>query len=180
MSKEKKSTNVQIYKRLLGYAMNYKKRLFLGIACGMVAGGSIFGVLAQAEKLLSSFGKNKAPDEVIVEVQRGDKIEKLKVEHVTREVDGNNIPSDFVAGDDVLKVTPVFVPIGSDQIPPWAKEFLENTVGVELYNKRGQPTGIIVVLAAIGFVILMLLNTTRIYNLANNIRSMIITAEPLW
>ncbi|MCH2204964.1 MAG: ABC transporter ATP-binding protein/permease [Lentisphaerales bacterium] len=163
MSKEKKSTNVQIYKRLLGYAMNYKKRLFLGIACGMVAGGSIFGVLAQAEKLLSSFGKNKAPDEVIVEVQRGDKIEKLKVEHVTREVDGNNIPSDFVAGDDVLKVTPVFVPIGSDQIPPWAKEFLENTVGVELYNKRGQPTGIIVVLAAIGFVILMLLKTVATY-----------------
>jgi ATP-binding cassette, subfamily B, bacterial MsbA len=162
MSK-KDTTNWAIYRRLMNYALRYKLRLFTGIACGMVAGGSIFGVLGQADKLLSSFGKNSAPNEVLLEVEREGQIEKLKINHITKQVDDKEVDADLKKHDKVIKVTPVFIPLGSDEIPAWGKDLLENKLGIELYNSRGQPTGIIVIMAALGFLILMLLKTIATY-----------------
>lgn len=161
MSKEKKPTNLQTYKRLLSYAMRYKGRLFLGVLCGMLAGGSVFGVLAQSERLLASFGKNSVPDEVVLEVQRDGRVERLKVDKVSLvEGEGN---ANLLAGDEILKVEPIHKPMGSYEIPGWLKDFLVNTLGLELYNDKGQPTGIIVAAAAIGFILLMLFKTVATY-----------------
>lgn len=143
--------------------MRYKLTLFLGIACGVLAGGSVFGVLAQANKVLGSFGENKPPKEVILEVEREGKTEILKVDHITRQEGEEDVPAALKDGDKLTKVTPVVIPLGSDKFPEWLRDFLENKLKFELYDANGQPTGIIVVLAILGLVFIMLLKAVLTY-----------------
>ena len=141
-----KNSSWKTYRRLLGYAWRYKGRLCLGVLCGMLAGASLIGVLAQANKMLSAFGENKPPDEIILTVEKDGQRRKYSAEQV-REILPDNKKVDTVPeeGGTLTEVEPVITPIGSQEIPPWAKEFLTDTLGIELYNAKGQPTGIVVI-----------------------------------
>ncbi|MCK5529114.1 MAG: hypothetical protein KAI74_05480, partial [Kiritimatiellae bacterium] len=45
MTDQNSSSAYSIYRRLLGYARPYKTHLIIGILAGIVAGGSVFGML---------------------------------------------------------------------------------------------------------------------------------------
>ncbi|MFW6414325.1 MAG: ABC transporter ATP-binding protein [Verrucomicrobiota bacterium] len=58
-------TTLKTYKRLLVFAKPYKTRLIIGIVCGILAGGSLFGALRFIGPVFKPFEKEVSPDTMV-------------------------------------------------------------------------------------------------------------------
>lgn len=58
-------TTVKTYKRLLVFVKPYKSRLIIGIVCGILAGGSLFGALQFIGPVFKPFEKEVTPDTLV-------------------------------------------------------------------------------------------------------------------
>ncbi len=103
MSEASKSVNqgkFSVYKRMLSYALRYRGRLLLGIICGLIAGGSIFGVLRGVTVTVSALKGPGTPDAFELEVKRGN--ETIMVPVLTKKSDKAASTILLEPGDQVI------------------------------------------------------------------------------
>ncbi|MEN9359388.1 MAG: hypothetical protein RL095_923 [Verrucomicrobiota bacterium] len=102
--KSVKEGKFSVYKRMLSYALRYRGRLLLGIVCGLIAGGSIFGVLRGVTVTVSALEGSGTPDSFELEVKRGQEILVVPVASPKKE----DAPASLLKpGDQVLASRPV-------------------------------------------------------------------------
>ena len=163
MPDKKETDNWKTYKRLLGYAMRYKKRLFIGVFFGLVTGSTVIGILLQADTFLQKLAGGPLPLETQIVVQNGDEVKKLKVTGISLdEGKEKSTPAKLVEGDVVSKVTEV-VEEEKAPLPGWAMNFITETLGINIVDGDGKTTGIFVILAAIGLALVFFVRAVSSY-----------------
>ena len=66
-------STLKTYKRLLTYVKPYKTRLIIGLLCGVLAGGSLFGALRFIGPVFKPFETEVTPDNLVQEEKQGSK-----------------------------------------------------------------------------------------------------------
>lgn len=163
MSKEKKASNWNTYKRLISYAMRYKKRLFIGIFFGLVTGGTVLGILFQADIFLKQLAGGQAPAETKLELVHEDgETQKVIVDNIFADDEsGNKVAADIPEGAKVVKVEPVKQDVKSP-LPEWAMSFFDD-MGYKVIDDKGRTTKFFVILSALGLVVIFLIRAASSY-----------------
>ena len=163
MSEEKKVNNWKTYKRLLTYSMRYKKRLFLGIFFGLVTGGTVLGILFQANIFIDKLAGGQAPAETKLELRTQEGETKTVIVDNIYEDDGKDVKtkSEIPENSQVTKVEPVPQEL-QNPLPDWAMNMLEGW-GVEVIDPQGHATKFFIILSAAGLIFVFLLRSLSSY-----------------
>ena len=162
MSKDEKDNNWNTYKRLLSYAMRYKKHLFIGVFFGLVTGGTVLGILFQANIFLNQLAGGQVPAETKLEIVSGENRQQVIVDNIFLD-DGEKVKTraEIPVGSTVVKVEPV-KQIVESPLPEWAMKIFRDA-GIEIVDDKGYTTKFFVILSALGLVIVFLVRAASSY-----------------
>ena len=143
--------------------MRYKKRLFLGIFFGMVTGGTILGILLQANIFLDRLAGGQTPAETRLEVvsDKGE-TKNVIVDNIYLD-DGKDtkVKTDLSENSTITKVEPVKQELEAP-LPDFAMEIIEDW-GIEIVDVHGHATKAFIILSAVGLVLVFLLRAASSY-----------------
>ena len=163
MSDDKEVNNWKTYRRLLDYALNYKKQLFLGIFFGLVTGGTILGILFQANTFLEKLAGGQAPAETKIEVvTESGETKKLVVDNIYED-DGQKkkTSAEIPENSRVTKVEPIPEEVKAP-LPDWAMKLFEKW-GIKIVDGNGHTTQYFIILTAVGLIFIFLIRAASSY-----------------
>ena len=172
MAKKDKKINWAIYWRLLDYVKPYKWRLILGLLCGFTAATAILGGLGQVASLMESVStkgesSKKATEFVVMregqevtvpinmrKAEDGSRVDALQTgDRVVSKVNRSIDQAQKKEWDDQVK-----------KVPESIRLFLIDTCKIELQNSEtGKPTGLIIIIAALLFLLFFLIKNAATY-----------------
>ena len=143
--------------------MRYKKRLFLGIFFGLVTGGTVLGILFQANIFIDKLAGGQAPAETRLElVTKDGETKKVIVDNIYKD-DGNDVKTktEIPENSQITKVEPIPEEMESP-LPESVMKVLEDW-GIEVIDPQGHATKFFIILSAAGLIFVFLLRSLSSY-----------------